>query len=167
MEIFSTANPTWGDIFESSKLKSRTSLLPRFSEKRHSSSSFELWALKQCSKMSPQVGSAVSSIKSWHFQPLIPLFCFFEAQSSSVIKTLSSLSYGCAAASVKSQLRARGFPTMIAKLWMGLEGCALITRRCVSVKGKFVTVTGRVGYQSQKTLKIHDRDERLCPSGKW
>ena len=35
-----TANPTWGDIFESSKLKARTSLLPRFNEKRRSS--FEL-----------------------------------------------------------------------------------------------------------------------------
>jgi len=35
-----TANPTWGDIFESSKLRARTSLLPRFSEKKHSS--FEL-----------------------------------------------------------------------------------------------------------------------------
>jgi len=35
-----TANPTWGDIFESSKLKARTSLLPRCSEKRRSS--FEL-----------------------------------------------------------------------------------------------------------------------------
>jgi len=35
-----TANPTWGDIFESSKFKARTSLLPRFSEKRRSS--FEL-----------------------------------------------------------------------------------------------------------------------------
>ena len=32
-----TANPTWGDIFESSKLKARTSLLPRFDEKRRSS----------------------------------------------------------------------------------------------------------------------------------
>jgi len=34
----STANPTWGDIFESSELKleARTSLLPRFSEKRRS-----------------------------------------------------------------------------------------------------------------------------------
>ena len=53
-----TANPTWGVIFESSKLKARTSLLPRFSEKRRSS--FELWALKQRSKMSPQVGLAVS-----------------------------------------------------------------------------------------------------------
>jgi len=39
------------DIFESSKLKGRTSLLPRFSEKRRSSS--ELLALKQHSKMSP------------------------------------------------------------------------------------------------------------------
>jgi len=38
--LFSTVNPTWGDIFESSKLKARTSLLPRFSEKRRSS--FEL-----------------------------------------------------------------------------------------------------------------------------
>jgi len=38
--FFSTANPTWGVIFESSKLKARTSLLPRFSEKRRSS--FEL-----------------------------------------------------------------------------------------------------------------------------
>jgi len=35
-----TANPTWGVIFESSKLKARTSLLPRFSEKRNWS--FEL-----------------------------------------------------------------------------------------------------------------------------
>ena len=35
-----TANPTWGDIFESSKLKAQTSLLPRYSEKRRSS--FEL-----------------------------------------------------------------------------------------------------------------------------
>jgi len=35
-----TANQTWGDIFESSELKARTSLLPRFSKKR--SSSFEL-----------------------------------------------------------------------------------------------------------------------------
>ena len=37
---FGTANPTWGDIFENSKLKARTSLLPHFSEKRRSS--FEL-----------------------------------------------------------------------------------------------------------------------------
>ena len=35
-----TPNPTWGDIFESSKLKARTSLLARFSENRRSS--FEL-----------------------------------------------------------------------------------------------------------------------------
>jgi len=35
-----TANPTWGDVFESSKLKARTSLLPLFSEKRHSSFEF-------------------------------------------------------------------------------------------------------------------------------
>ena len=41
-----------------SKLKARTSLLPRFTEKR--GSSFELWALKQHSKMSPQMGLAVS-----------------------------------------------------------------------------------------------------------
>jgi len=52
-----TANPTWDVIFESSKLKARMSLSPRFSEKRRSS--FELWALKQYSKMSPQVGLAV------------------------------------------------------------------------------------------------------------
>jgi len=32
-----TASPTWGDIFESSKLKARTSLLPQLSEKRRSS----------------------------------------------------------------------------------------------------------------------------------
>ena len=37
----STANPTWGDIFESSKLKARTSLLPRFGEKGRSN--FELF----------------------------------------------------------------------------------------------------------------------------
>jgi len=52
-----TANPTCGDIFESSKLKAWTSLLPRFSQKRRSS--FELQALKQHSKMSFQVGLAV------------------------------------------------------------------------------------------------------------
>jgi len=46
-----TTHPTWGDIFEccfkaqSSKLKARTSLWPRLSEKRPSS--FELWALKE------------------------------------------------------------------------------------------------------------------------
>jgi len=57
MRFTDTANPTWGVIFESSKLKARTSLLPRFSEKRRSS--FELWALNQQSKMSPQVGLAV------------------------------------------------------------------------------------------------------------
>ena len=44
-------------LFQKSKLKARTSLLPRFSEKR--SSNFELWALKELSKMSPQVGLAV------------------------------------------------------------------------------------------------------------
>ena len=54
-----TANPTWGVIFESSKLKARTSLLPRFSEKRRSS--FELW--NSIPKMSPQVGLAVPM---WH-----------------------------------------------------------------------------------------------------
>ena len=58
------ANPTWGDIFESSKLKAWTSLLPRFSEKRRSS--FELWALEEHSKMWPQVGSAVSTYKCIH-----------------------------------------------------------------------------------------------------
>ena len=42
-----TVNPTWGDIFESSKLKARTSLLPRFSEKTRSS--FELWnIIRKC-----------------------------------------------------------------------------------------------------------------------
>jgi len=55
--IIYTANPTWGVIFQSSKLKARTSLLPSFNEKRRSS--FELWALKQHSKMSPEVGLAV------------------------------------------------------------------------------------------------------------
>jgi len=57
-----TTNLTWGVIFESSKLKARTSLLPRLSEKRRSS--FELWALKQHSKMSPQVGSVVHQERS-------------------------------------------------------------------------------------------------------
>jgi len=47
-----TANPTWSDTFESSKLKARTSLLPRFNEKRRSS--FELWALKQHSNCHPK-----------------------------------------------------------------------------------------------------------------
>jgi len=44
--------PPWGDIFESSKLQARKSLLPRFSENRLSS--FELSALKQHSKLSPK-----------------------------------------------------------------------------------------------------------------
>ena len=38
----SAAGPTWGVIFEGSRLKTRTSLLPRFGEKGRSS--FELWA---------------------------------------------------------------------------------------------------------------------------
>jgi len=63
----STANPTWGDIFERSKLKARTSLLPRFSEKRRSS--FELRALKLYSKISPQVGLAVMTFPS----PTLPI----------------------------------------------------------------------------------------------
>jgi len=46
-----------GVILERSKLKARTSFLPRFSENRHAS--FEIWTLKQHSKMSPQVGLAV------------------------------------------------------------------------------------------------------------
>jgi len=62
-------NPTCGEIFrshlgwhfrmlfQSSKLKARTSLLPRFSEKRRSR--FELWALKELSKMPSHVGLAV------------------------------------------------------------------------------------------------------------
>jgi len=44
-------------LFQKSKLKARTILLPRFSEKRRSS--FDLWALKELSKMSPHVGLAV------------------------------------------------------------------------------------------------------------
>jgi len=52
-----TANPTWGDIFESSKLKARTSLLTCFNEKRPWN--FELWALKLHLNVSPQVGLAV------------------------------------------------------------------------------------------------------------
>jgi len=55
--IVCTANPNWGDIFESSKLKARTSLLARFSENRRSSC--ELWALKQHSNVSHQMGLAV------------------------------------------------------------------------------------------------------------
>ena len=57
MNSLSTANPTRGDVFESSELKARTSLLPRSSGKVRSS--FELLALKQHSKMSPRVGLAV------------------------------------------------------------------------------------------------------------
>ena len=41
-------------LFQSSKLKARTSLFTETLQKRRSS--FELWALKQHSKMSPQVG---------------------------------------------------------------------------------------------------------------
>jgi len=65
MECGSTANPTWVDIFERSKLKARTSLLPRFSVKRRSN--FELWALQLHSKMSPQVGWAVYGYRGFPF----------------------------------------------------------------------------------------------------
>jgi len=67
-EISGTANPTWGDIFESS-FKAQSSklerLLPLKGGKRHVRAlqqrrwSFELRALKQHLKMWPQVGSAV------------------------------------------------------------------------------------------------------------
>jgi len=49
--IFSTANPIWGDIFGSSKLKARTSLLPgHASVKRDVGAlSFELWnSIRKC-----------------------------------------------------------------------------------------------------------------------
>jgi len=45
-------------LFQSSKLKDRRSLLPCFSAKRRVS--FELWALKELSKMSPHVRLAVN-----------------------------------------------------------------------------------------------------------
>jgi len=45
-------------LFQSSKLSSNV-FLPRFSEKRRSS--FELWALKELSKISPQVGLALQT----------------------------------------------------------------------------------------------------------
>ena len=59
---------TWLEVLQSiplgvtcskavSKIKARTSLSPRFSDKRRSS--FEVWALKELSKMSPQMGLAV------------------------------------------------------------------------------------------------------------
>ena len=54
-ERYSQSHLGWH--FESSKLKARTSLLAHFGEKRRSS--FELWALKHHSKMSPQVELAV------------------------------------------------------------------------------------------------------------
>ena len=70
--IFSTA--------QSSKLKARTSLLPRFSEKRRSS--FDLWALKQLSKMSPQVGLMYKGKFQWDILrcPLAPLAATFPLQ---------------------------------------------------------------------------------------
>jgi len=54
-----TADPIWHFrmLFQSSKLRARTSLLPRFSEKRRSS--FRLWCLKELSKLSRQVGLVV------------------------------------------------------------------------------------------------------------
>jgi len=99
----STANPTWGDIFESSKLKARTSLLPRFSEKRPSS--FELRDLKQHSKMSPQVGLAVSlCIFRIHPQFHLPPF------SSHVILVLLSASpFTCAKKKMSSRLTVEKF----------------------------------------------------------
>jgi len=50
-----------------SKLKARKSVLPRFSEKRRSS--FERWASKELSTMSPHVRFAVpyhNAVVSWH-----------------------------------------------------------------------------------------------------
>jgi len=44
-------------LFQSSKIKAQTSLWPRFSEKRRSS--FEPWASRELSQMSPHVGFAV------------------------------------------------------------------------------------------------------------
>jgi len=49
-------------LFQSSKLKARTSLFTETLQKRRSS--FELWALKQHSKMSPQLGSAVNEVRT-------------------------------------------------------------------------------------------------------
>ena len=63
-----TANPTWGDIFESSKLKARKSLLPHFSEKRRSGCelwalSFELWnSIRKCH---PKWDRLYKSYKIW------------------------------------------------------------------------------------------------------
>jgi len=48
---------TFPKLFQSSKLKARMSLFTETWQK--SSSSFQLWALKQNSKISPQVGLAV------------------------------------------------------------------------------------------------------------
>ena len=58
-EMYSASHLGWHFrmLFQSSQLKARTSLLPRFSRKRRSS--FELRALKAFSKMWPHVGLAL------------------------------------------------------------------------------------------------------------
>ena len=55
-------------LFQSWKLRARTSLLPRFSEKRRSS--FELWALKELSKISSHLGLAVDVWMSYVWMSL-------------------------------------------------------------------------------------------------
>ena len=62
-------------LFQSSKLKARTSLLPHFSKK--SLSSFELWTFKELSKMSPQMGLAVQRLYNSLFVCLLNLHRFF------------------------------------------------------------------------------------------
>ena len=59
-------------LFQSSKLKARTSLFTGMWQTRRSS--FEPWALKQHSKMSPQVGSAVHGM-SWRTWRFMRYFC--------------------------------------------------------------------------------------------
>ena len=81
----STANPTWGGIFECffSRFKARKSNLPCFSDKRHSS--FKFWVLKELSKMPPHVELAVTKATSikyvegtgWCGGVLSWLFLFF------------------------------------------------------------------------------------------
>ena len=64
-----TANPTCGDIFESSKLKARTSLLPRFIKRDVRALSFELWnSIRKCHPKWDRlyIVSAQCIVSQWH-----------------------------------------------------------------------------------------------------
>ena len=88
--VVCTVSSTWGwhfrMLFRTSKLKTRRSVLPRFIEKRPSS--FELWALKLLSKMSPQMGLVMLSLFLWVFVLFDQAFCWKFLDSQNQQRTL-------------------------------------------------------------------------------